>query len=306
MTCVESLPPLEDFVIENLGAARLANLNNQSKGGDNNSKGNKHETFFATYKLAEMYVAHPEDDVEISSQEKAFVDDLIIRNFTKNSKQNYQLKDAKAVYWQKSKGISPYFRDQYKIDVEYFKVKDSKTILVLAQENVYKQRSKDIPNSIEHHTECVLFKNSESANKMLLDNQSFKNAVEKFCAYPKDTDKLEIVLRNLVGAWTTHNKETRKVSEFISLAKESANPNFFIDSNTNYSISSELRLILDNIDELSYTIKNGYLNYDIKSLSGIVRFKVNTPDFDELSKAIIEKEPKDIMTLLGFLMGSRG
>ena len=241
MTCVEHLPSLEDFVRDHLGADRLVDLNNQSKGGDNNAKGNRHETFFAAYKLAESYTEFPEDDIEISSQEKAFVDDLTIVNFTKNSKQSYQLKDSKRVYWHKSKGIAPYFRDQYKIDLNHFNVDSSKTTLVLAQENVYELRNKDIPENIKHHTECVLFKNSETANKMLLNNQDFKDVVSKFCAYPTQTDKLEIVLQNLVGTWTTHNKEKKKVSEFIDLAKKAANPDFFKDSNDNYSISNKPR-----------------------------------------------------------------
>lgn len=304
MTCVGYLPSLEDFVRDNLGADRLVNLNNQSKGGDNNAKGNRHETFFAAYKLAESYIESPEDDIEISSQEKAFVDDLTIMNFTKNSKQSYQLKDSKKVYWFKAKGIAPYFRDQYKVDLNHFNVDSSKTTLVLAQENVYKLRNKDIPESIKHHTECVLFKNSETANKMLLNNQNFKDVVSKFCAYPTETDKLEIVLQNLVGTWTTHNKEKKKVSEFIDLAKKAANPDFFKDSNSNYSISDKLSQILDNIDGLSYTIHNGFLNYEINDFSGIVRSKIGTPEFEKLSETIIERNPSDIMSLLGFLMGS--
>lgn len=303
MTCAEILPPLEKFVSDKLGADRLKNLNFQSRGAANNSKGNNHESFFATYKLAKSYIENPEDDVEISSQDKAFVDDLVIFNLTKNSKYNYQLKDSKKVYWYKSKGITPYFKDQYKLDKEFYCVDLAKTILVLAQKEVYKLRNADIPKVIGSHTECMLFKNSDSANKMLLENDDFKNVISQFCAYPNESDKLEVTLQSLLGAWITHNKNVKKVSDLVDLAIKAANPDFFIDTNkTVYRLDSELVKVLDNIDGLSYTIVNGYLNYEVKSFSGSVRTKVGSPEFDKLCETIVKESPKDAFTLFGFLM----
>jgi len=302
MTGAKKLIPLDQFVFSRLGAECLSKLEYQARGGDNNSKGNNHESFFSTYQLAKNYVENPDDDIEIRSQERAFVDDVVVLNLSKNSKYSYQLKDSKRVYWNKSKGISPYFRDQYKIDKEFYKIDCSKTILVLAQERVYKLRKKDIPKKIESHTKCVLFKNSDSANRILMENSDFMNVVSQFCVYPEEPDKVEVVLQCLLGAWVTHNKTESKMSELIGLARKSANPDFFINSQINNSLSLEFTEVLDNIDGLSYKIVNGYLNYNVKSFSGSVRVRVESHEFNVLCETIVEENPKDALTLFRFLM----
>ena len=96
---------LNGFVANKLGKQALKDLENQSKGGQNNAKGNRYEQFFAVYKLAKFYKYTKSDELEISSQEKAFVDDLVILNRSTNTKYSYQLKDSTRVYWNKSKGI---------------------------------------------------------------------------------------------------------------------------------------------------------------------------------------------------------
>jgi hypothetical protein len=302
MTCAKILTPLDDFVRVNLGPDRLENLNAQSRGGANNSKGNKHEGFFATYRLAKSHVDNPKDDIEISTQCKAFVDDLVVSNLSTNSKRSYQLKDSQRVYWHNAKGIFPYFRDQYEIDKKFYGVDCSKTILVLAHKDVYDRRNKDIPQEIKPHTECMLFKNSDSANKILLENDDFRDVVSKFCAFPEESDKLEFVLQNLYGAWVTHNTQIKKVSELINLAKNAANPDFFIDTKNTYTLSPEFQGTLDKIGGLSYIIANGYLNYKVKSFSGSVRAKIGSPEFDNLCETIVKVSPKDAQTLFSFLM----
>ena len=140
---------LDEFVENKLGKDALTNLTKQDIGGNNNEKGNHHEQLFAIYNLAKFYMhAQNDEEIEISSQDKAFVDDLVIFNKTQNKKRSYQLKDSKAVYWHKAKGISPYFSRQYLIDTKYYNVANAKTILVLANKDTFRLRSSDIPRSI--------------------------------------------------------------------------------------------------------------------------------------------------------------
>jgi hypothetical protein len=302
MSWVNAMPSIDKFVKDNLGDKALEKLNYQTTGGNNNAKGNRHEQFFAVYKLAELSVSFSGDDIDISSQDKAFVDDLTILNKTKQTKISFQLKDSKTVYWHKSKGISTYFIDQYKLDTLFHKIADAKTILVLAQENVYGLRSVDIPKSIEQHTECLLFKNPETVNRMLLENIDFRKAVGAMCAYPDEIDKIEVVTQLILGSWVTHKENKKSVAEFINLAKKGANPDFFKDDSNKHSLDTRVSKILDKIDEITYTIGNGYLNYNFGSFSGQVRAKLGTSSFDKICSDIIKQNPTDPMELCKVLM----
>lgn len=292
---------LDNFVESNLGVEALKLLNYQSVGGNNNSKGNMHEQFFAVYKLAKYYSEQPEDKVQIMSQDKAFVDDLIIINVNSGVKRSYQLKDSKRVYWSKRKGISQYFKRQYAIDKDFHNFTDAKTILVLAQESVFNLRKKDIPKSIQPHTECILFKNSNTVNRMLLDNPRFKSAISNICINPNEIDKMEVIVQSLLGAWNAYKSELKEVSSFFDKAKVAIKPDFFKD-NTNVILDGKLIAILDNIDEIKYTLESGYLRYRYRSFEGIVRVKVNSPQFDTIKDEILHKNPSDAMSLFSILM----
>jgi hypothetical protein len=293
---------IDQFVKDNLGEEALKNLNYQTTGGNNNTKGNRHEQFFAVYKLVEFFTSFPDDDIDISSQDKAFVDDLTILNKTSNTKVSYQLKDSKTVYWHKSRGISPYFIKQYKLDKNFHKIFFAKTILVLSQEKVYKLRNADIPKSIEQHTECLLFKNPDTVNRMLIENTDFREAIAAICAYPHEIDKIEVVTQLLIGSWVTHKENEKSVSQFINLAKKGANPDFFKDDSNHYSLDARIVRILDNIDGITYTIDNGYFNYNVGSFSGRVRAKLGTSFFNQICLEIMNKNPTDPMELCNVLM----
>jgi|TARA_R110001583_G_scaffold59932_6_gene178404 hypothetical protein len=295
---------LDAFVKESIGEDALQSLIKQCIGGNNNAKGNNHENYFAIYKLVKSFNDTPNDDIEISSQDRAFVDDLVVLNKTKNSKISYQLKDSKTVYWHKAKGISPYFKRQYKIDMLYYHLKSSETVLVLAQKNVFLLRSKDIPSNITSHTRCMYFPNQDSANKMLLENSDFKNEIRKLCVTPDQTDKLEIIVKFLMGAWFTHNKTEKKINRLLELAKEGVQPDFFKLGINSLKLDPQTSKILDKIDGMTYTIDNNFLNYQYGDFEGIVRHKLDTPEFKLLCDTLTKQQPSDAMTLFSILMGS--
>jgi hypothetical protein len=295
---------LDNFVKENIGEDALKSLIHQNRGGDSNARGNNHENYFAVFKLAKSFNDTPNDDLEITSQDKAFVDDLVVLNKTKNSKVSYQLKDSKAVYWHKTKGISPYFSRQYKTDKLYYNLDDSETVLVLAQKNVFTLRNKDIPEKISSHTRCMHFPNLDSANKMLLENPDFKNEIEKLCVTPNQTDKLEIIVKFLLGAWFTHNNTEKKISRLIELAKEGVQPDFFKSESNAMELEPQISKILDNIDGITYIIEGDYLSYRYGDFEGIVRYKLDTPEFKLICNTLIKQQPNTAMDLFSILMGS--
>lgn len=295
---------LDDFIKVKLGTDALTKLEHQSRGGNNNSKGNNHEQYFAVYKLAKHYSEALSDDVEISSQDRAFVDDLVVLNKSKNSKKSYQLKDSAAVYWHKKKGICPYFQRQYIVDTEHYQITDSETILVLAQSNVYELRKQDIPTSISAHTKCLHFANSNSVNEMLLENPDFKNAISKLCVLPDEIDKLEVIVQILMGAWSTHNKTERSVHKLIELATSTAKPDFFKSETSSLALDSNVIRILDSIDNLRYEVIDNCLKYNYGDFEGLVRCKLGTTQFQAICDEIVSQQPTEALKLCLILMGT--
>lgn len=295
---------LDAFVQESIGKDALKSLNYQCTGGNNNAKGNNHESYFAVYKLVKAFNDAPDENIEISSQDKAFVDDLVVLNKSKNTKTSYQLKDSKSVYWHKKKGISPYFQRQYKVDKMFYNINESETVLVLAQDSVYQLRSNDIPSSISAHTRCMHFANYDSPNKMLIENAQFKAEIGKICVAPNQTDKLEVVVKFLIGAWSTHGGTERKVSRLMELAKKGVEPDFFKSGDSALSLDPQISKILDKISGMTYTIDNNFLIYKYGDFEGTVRNKLDTPEFKSISDRLINQQPKNAMELFSILMGS--
>ena len=303
MSAAEDLQ-LDNFVKAEFGDGALTQLNNQSRGGDNNSKGNQHEQRFAVYKLAKAHGEKPDDEIEISSQDRAFVDDLVVMNKSDNSKKSYQLKDSKSVYWSNKKGIKPYFKRQHSIDTKHLGIKDSETVLVLAIENVYMNRKRDIPRDIKPHTRCLHFPNPDSVNELLITSNDFKTAMGYLCPWPDETDKLEVVTQQLLGTWATHNKTVRNVGELIEKAKVGADPNFFCSPHSTVQLDESVAKILDEIDNLRYEVRGDYLNYSYGGLSGFVEFKLGTQEFHGMCEKIRSQAPKNAKDLLLILIGN--
>lgn len=66
MSAAEDLR-LDGFVKAEFGVDALTKLDNQSQGGDNNSKGNQHEQRFAVYKLAKAHGEKPNDVIQFDA-----------------------------------------------------------------------------------------------------------------------------------------------------------------------------------------------------------------------------------------------
>lgn len=293
---------LDEFVEAKLGADALKALCNQSRGGDNNQKGNRHEQFFAVYKLAKYFGESPTDCIEISSQDRAFVDDLVVLNKSKDIKRSYQLKDSKSVYWHNKKGIKPYFKRQHIIDKEFHKNSESETVLVLANENTFKLRSSDIPRDIKKHTRCLHFPNFDTINELIVSNKEFRDAIGQLCAWPDDTSKIEVVAQLLLGAWASKNYTVRSAKDLVDSAKMGADPNFFCVRGSELKIDEDLKNILDNLRKLNYDVRSGLLTYSVAGgLSGYIEHKVGTPEFKALSEKIVDEHPTEELSLLRIL-----
>ncbi|GAA3924309.1 hypothetical protein [Litoribacillus peritrichatus] len=297
---------LENFVESEISSEALVHLKRQAMGGANNAKGNQHEQYFAVYKIAKFYQIAKNDDIEVCSQSYAFVDDLVILNRTTSSKHSYQLKDSKRVYWNGGKGIAPYFRKQNQLDKELYDLDNSEVVLVLADINVYRSRCKDIPSSISSYTRCINFKNPDSVNQMLMENQDFKAAVGRLCVSSEQIDKLEVIVQHLLGAWSAFGQKNVKISSIINKAREVAKPNFFKSEVVDPDEAKEIPLeVLDSIEGLSYELCEGFLHYSYKdSFQGQVKPRVGTNQFKAICNEIRIKKPTKAIELITLLMST--
>jgi hypothetical protein len=296
---------LDDFIVSRFGTNALQKLNNQVRGGNNNEKGTIHEQQFAIYKLAKFYNESANDDIEISSQVRAFVDDLVILNKTSNEKRSYQLKDCLSISWNsESSGIAPYFYRQHAIDTQVLDIGLSETFLVNANENVHDRRKDDIPEHIENHTYCMHFPN-ETLSWLLANNTYFRQEMNKLCSFPDNDDKLLSVSETLMGVWCRNRNTDTKINDLIARARTNANPDFFRPlADEELDLDENLTIILDSFEEFSYRITGGFFVYSYRAFSGQFKFKIGTDSFQRIRDAIINERPNTAKELLMLLLST--
>ena len=297
---------IDDFIRshQGLGESALKDLNNQSRGGGNNRKGNQHECHFAVFKLAEEFPEALQSEVRIKSQEKSFVDDLVITRDGGIAKSSYQLKNSPNVNWGGAKGIGNYFARQRILDTKYFGTPNAETVLVLADEETFKRLQGKIPESISAHTKVVHFENSSSPNRLLLSNKDFRRAIKNLSIH-SEVDKLEVIVQGLVGAWTTHNGTIDNLAHIVQKAIEQTKPNYFKDfTGTEIALDPELAKVLDSIDNVHYEVCNGSLTYTVRDFNGTVSPRVGTSEFEQLSARVVAKQPQTAIDLVRILMGA--
>jgi hypothetical protein len=298
---------LDNFIVRRFGRNALQRLNNQVRGGSNNEKGTTHEQSFAIYKLAKFYDESANDDIEITSQIRGFVDDLVVLNRTSNEKRSYQLKDCLSVSWNSEKGIAPYFHKQYIIDTEVSGLSLSQTTLVNANERVHNLRKDDIPSHIESHTNCMYFPN-KTLSWLLANDTSFRQEMNKLCSFPDDDDKLLSVSHTLMGVWCSRDRNTEsdtKITNLITQARKNANPDFFLPlAGEQFVLDENIIKILDSFEEISYEVSGGFLVYSYRLFSGQSKSKIGTESFQNICNVIINESPKTVRELFLLLMGT--
>ncbi|MCP5163330.1 MAG: hypothetical protein H6999_06555 [Hahellaceae bacterium] len=295
---------LEKFIKshELLGRNALKSLRNQLIGGHNNAKGNQHECHFAVYQLAKNFTISLNSKVNIFQQVAAFVDDLVIRNESADTKFSFQLKDSTSVSWRGAKGIVGYFSRQHILDKYFHDSPNARTVLVLANKYVFDKLSTTIPNEIQDHTDVIYFENCLSPNKLLLSDQKFRAAIESLCV-STDLDKLEVIVQGLIGAWVTNSAMISDVAQIVRKAIEQTKPHVFKDfAEIEATVSPEFLNLIDTIDKVSYQVINGSFNYSVGRLSGFLPFRVGSPEFNLLCEKVIARQPKTAIELVQALM----
>jgi hypothetical protein len=217
---------LHKFVEENFGQANLKLLQSMRRGGDNNSKGAVFEEFFAVTSI--LRVAANEDnlgDFEISAQEWAFVDDLMICQLSTKDKKNYQLKNSNgsAANWNDT--ISERFTLQHELDVNFHEMSQSKQYLIVSCPDKAAENHARIPQQLRTKAECKYFPYKTNCYELITEAPELRVYLSKICQ-SNDLHVLDIAFKLVLSVWSGNNK-AQIVSEIIAEAEKIAKPNVF-------------------------------------------------------------------------------
>lgn len=298
---------LEHFVKSHhkLGWNKLKKLKNQTRGGESNEKGGRHERYFAVFQLAKHFPVALRADVTINHQAEAYVDDLVVINKSEGTKFSYQLKDSATVSWRGKRGIVGYFTQQHILDAEYHGIPAAITVLVLGNKKAFDKLSSNIPKEIDAHTEVLYFENCESPNKLLLCHSEFRSSIEQLCV-SSDLNQLEMIVQGLLGAWEAHKSTVQDLELIVQKAIAQMKPNVFKNFDGHeVELNPDFKAIVDSIDGLSYEVTNGGFKYTFHSRNGVLEGLVNPEEFEGLCEKVILCKPNTAMELMEVLMGAR-
>jgi len=273
-------------------------LNNKLRGGEVNERGNKYEAYFTTYKIAESINLYPTktDLIFISSQEYAFVDDLLIIN--NGNRTLFQLKSSKKLKWglaRKLKTLNFDFSIQRRIEI--FHKRNFRLCLVVANNTLQNNLIKVLPLQLKSCTNIVLFKYNDTIQKQIINDPFFRSELEKLIAFKSPTvDKLESLASTILGVWNATNKKNI-ILEDIYLKLEQIGYSF-IKPRVIVDINIATKAVLDLIPDFIYVCNNNYLTWSYKTFDkGVIPYQIGSVEFVNIEREIQGIAPKNFLTL---------
>lgn len=267
-------------------------LKNKHKGGQNNSKGNTYENYYATYQIADRMFRYLKqlENVHFSSQlENVFVDDLLIVH-PDSHKTYHQLKNTASLTWQT--GTSQTLANDFKRQMEISSENNEDFELKL----VYSEKESsvtDIPIEIAECTSIYNFPFYSTITQLILSCPSFKNTIKQITAQPEATDEvLSGVASAILGAWCSceqRNISLLQISDYIQLmGKGYVN----IISYPTISLSQQCQDIFNAVEGFTYNVNGTTLYWGCGNMTG------STPWNGDLDRLIITHNPTDKWSLI--------
>lgn len=254
---------LEQFVSHTFGLEQLSELKNIYQGGQNNSKGNLYEQYYLVFKAFQIA---SQDNLDLTqhylqSQTYAFVDDLCYIDKQNSIKHNYQAKNSSHSSANWTDEMQKRFLYQKKIDLDFFKFKQSKNYFLVSDLEKAKSNQKKIQQSDEHNDfSCEFFPYYQQLSQLLADEE-FKSYIDQLImpnATPADRD---FAVRLIQSALGHHQKQS--IDDIFNKAQSDAYPNPFIKFRPQLSneIPQWLQETLTQFQShISYTLQYGKLN----------------------------------------------
>lgn len=278
----------EQFVEKEFGKSSVTLLNNMSKGGNNNDKGNRLENRFSVYQIAKNIAETLEEEPAqtISRQKKGFVDDIVQRFPEKNENKNYQAKDSKSVSWKK---LTENFQRQYIIDKKFHKVATSCNIALVASEKRYRRLKGSIPLSIKSFTECEYFPNPKSQTELLLQHKPLQDVLKLIVRDPEQPDKLDAAFSIIHGVFCSN--EFNSVKDIWDKAIECSHPDIFITKKPDEQyLDPALKEFLDSAQYLRYDVSNSEIKLTINEKFD-TKFDMTDSNYENVVMKLLQSKP---------------
>ncbi|EIC24001.1 hypothetical protein [Thiorhodovibrio frisius] len=217
---------LVEFVENRFGVKCAGSLGRIRVGGDSNQKGGLYEDFFAVSLSCSLASQEQElEQYQIAAQEVAFVDDLCIRDYSRNTKTNYQAKNSsgKAAQW--TPHIERMFRYQRRIDEEFFKFEKSVQVLLVSCKEIASANSQKIPADARDGFRSEFFPYKASSTQLILEHEELRGNLEKICDSTEPAD-IDSAFRILLGVWRS-DQDPMTVQELFLRARKESKPDLF-------------------------------------------------------------------------------
>ena len=286
------------------GATTLAYLQNKNRGGNSGQKGTRYEDYFAIYKLTQLAQAILESElkVSLSSQILAFVDDLII-DIDTEPLQHYQLKNSATVSWTTGKHpIQEDFAHQEQLNKTDLQ-RDSHLSLVVSNLTCVEQLTATIPPSIKSFSHVLHFPYDPNILTVIGQIPDFKQTLIYLSAFDQpEPDKIDYAVKALIGAWITCEASSILGLELLNIAQRQS-PQYIRSFRTDLTLDVEVKKILDNIPDFSYSFSKGFLHWEYAHGldSGTPPYSIETDAFGRLQERIKQQKPQtfeELETLL--------
>ena len=258
-------------------------LKNKNKGGINNAKGNKFETYFTAFKIAEYWEEDPNQTL-FTTQEFCFIDDLVIQRLNKST-EHYQIKDVKSLSWKG--GTNPLEQDFTCQLSLYKKQTKPRLFLVVSSQTLAKKLRKERSFTIKKSVNVTHFPAADSINRILQLNQSFRKCIEDLCGLTNPRiDKLEMVAATIIGFWQSNGAPNTPLRVIRNHCLTSS-PHYF-KGGANH-LSGPLEALLNSIIGLTFIISNGTLQWTYNGTdSGALSFKIGSVEFAQFENDILD------------------
>ena len=261
-------------------------LKHKHVGGKNNDKGNKYESFYATYRIALLISAKFDklETVNLSAHvPNAFVDDYLEE--VESFKQYHQLKDVKNLSWKYEK-VKYDFTKQIEISNENNELFGLK--LVNSNEKLI-----EIPEDISEYTSVEYFPAYHELTHSYLEYPEFKKAIENIAIEGrKNDDELIAIATTILGVW--HSIETPKsLKEIVELIKKT-NRYDSLRIYPSLELSNACKEILNNL-KVEFYINGEILYWSYKYFSGKIVWST------EREELLLKSSPTKIEELFTIL-----
>jgi len=220
---------LDAFVKARYGERQVTKLANIRRGGDNNSKGSSFESYYAAAKVCEIAATRPNlDNYMISSQERAFVDDLCVRQLAEQHKENFQAKNSSgfAAAWDAE--MEERFRMQMEIDANFYQAQSNRQVLLVSCPIMQAANDAKIPNDMKQNCVSEFFPYYPYSTKVIYASPELRGHLKAIIKDPDDFQAVDTAFRVVVSAWISDDK-ARSVGDVLGLAKGMSKPDLFRD-----------------------------------------------------------------------------